>query len=78
MAVQRDPEILPALEEENLSTKEVPAAEPEDEVILERDGIHFINSRVLNPDRETKKTLDRTFLNLVESLIDPPHPGAPH
>jgi hypothetical protein len=61
METQREPEILPA---------------PEDEVILERDGLHIINSRALNPDAETKKTLDHQFLNLVESLINPPKSGA--
>ena len=77
MEAQCDPEILPALEAETLLAEEVPEVEPEDEVILERDGIHYVNSRALNPDKETKKTLDHNFLNLVESLINPPHSGRP-
>jgi hypothetical protein len=40
-----------------------------DEVILEKGGIHFINSKVLNPDRETEKDLDADFRKLVDSVI---------
>jgi hypothetical protein len=40
-----------------------------DEVILEKGGIHFINSKAFNPDRETEKNLDADFRKLVDSVI---------
>jgi hypothetical protein len=73
----RNPEILGVLEDDEAPAEEVLPVEPEEEVILERDGIHVINSRILNPDGEIQKTLDHKFLNLVESLIKPPGAGAP-
>ncbi|MDR1618181.1 MAG: hypothetical protein LBS06_03930 [Treponema sp.] len=39
------------------------------EVILEQDGVHYINRRAMTPDRETIKKLDRDFLNLVNSVL---------
>jgi hypothetical protein len=73
----QNPEVLEALETDEVPAEEVLPVEPEEEAILERDGIHVVNSRVLNPDGETKKTLDHQFLNLVESLIKPPGSIAP-
>jgi hypothetical protein len=45
--------------------------EPPEEVILERDGIHYINSRFMDPGAETKKNLDQKFLDLIDSVINP-------
>jgi hypothetical protein len=70
----QNPEVLPALKEEDAPEELLPE-EPEEDVILERDGLHVVNSRVLNPDGETKKALDRKFLDLVESIIKPPSSG---
>jgi hypothetical protein len=76
----QDPEILTAMEEADLPLTPPPAEEPEDrpadEVILERNGIHYINNRMLNPDKDTEKALNPKFLNLVESVIKPAAPGA--
>jgi hypothetical protein len=49
---------------------------PPDEVILERDGIHYINSRFMHPGEETEKTLDKKFLDLIDSVINPDSPAA--
>jgi hypothetical protein len=38
-------------------------------VILERDGVHYIDRRVMTPDRETVKKLDQDFLGLVNSVL---------
>jgi hypothetical protein len=74
----REPEVLPVFEEADTPPGETAAGEaPGDSVILERDGIHFISNRALNPDTDTEKTLDPKFLNLVESVIKPTAPGAP-
>jgi hypothetical protein len=74
---KKDPEVLQSLGGDEPPEGEALSGEPEDEVILERNGIHVINSRVLHPDKETKKTLDLQFLNLVESVIKPEKPGTP-
>jgi hypothetical protein len=44
---------------------------PINETILERNGLHVINSRVFSPDRETEKNLDSDFKKLVDSVIGP-------
>jgi hypothetical protein len=74
----QEPEILTAFEEADIPVTETASGEPPaDLVILERDGIHYINNRVLNPDKDTEKALNPNFLNLVKSLIKPAAPGAP-
>jgi hypothetical protein len=81
----RNPEILTAAEEVGIPPAPPPDREPADgpadspggEVILERNGIHYINNRMLNPDKDTEKTLNPKFLNLVESVIKPVSPGSP-
>jgi hypothetical protein len=50
--------------------------DPPEQVILERDGIHYINSRFINPGEETKKNLDKKFLDLVDSVIKSENPDA--
>ncbi|MDR1318269.1 MAG: hypothetical protein LBJ90_01475 [Treponema sp.] len=45
------------------------AESPISEVVLERNGIHFINNRVFSPDKETEKNLDPDFRKLVDSVI---------
>jgi hypothetical protein len=39
------------------------------DVILEQDGIHYVNHSVMTPDRKTIKNLDQDFLNLVDSVL---------
>ncbi|MDR1025232.1 MAG: hypothetical protein LBL56_05845, partial [Treponema sp.] len=46
-----------------------PLAEPGGEPIHEQDGIHLINSDILDPSQETSQALDPKFLRLVESII---------
>jgi hypothetical protein len=69
MEPRRDPEVLLPPEDDEGPAAAAPDAEPEDDVILEQDGIHVINKRVLNPDTEIQKNLDPKFLDLVESII---------
>jgi hypothetical protein len=87
-AITGDPEILQALDDndgfpagespaENRTDAADPADDMPEEVILERDGIHYINSRFFNPQGETAKNLDQKFLDLVESVSPAPDPGAP-
>ncbi|MDR2158980.1 MAG: hypothetical protein LBP23_02810 [Treponema sp.] len=38
-------------------------------VILEQDGVHYIDRRIMTPDRETVKKLDQDFLGLVNSVL---------
>ncbi|GHV63659.1 hypothetical protein AGMMS49587_14400 [Spirochaetia bacterium] len=42
---------------------------PEDDVIQERDGVHFINDSVFKPDRDVEKNLDSKFKDLVDSVL---------
>jgi hypothetical protein len=70
---KQEPDILSPIEE----AADEAVDELTDEVILDRDGIHYINSRVLNPDKDTEKTLDPKFLDLVDSVMKPATPGAP-
>jgi hypothetical protein len=71
----REPEYLkPSVDAYELSAPEKPEASfqeesPISEVILERNGIHFINNHVFNPDKETEKNLDSDFRKLVDSVI---------
>jgi hypothetical protein len=51
-------------------------AYPPEEVILERDGIYYINSRFMNPGEETEKNLDQKFFDLIDSVINPESPPA--
>jgi xanthine dehydrogenase molybdopterin-binding subunit B len=67
----QDPEVLTALPAEDVPGAETLSEEVEDEIILERDGIHYINNQVLHPDEDTEKALDPKFLDLVESVIKP-------
>ncbi|MDR1444286.1 MAG: hypothetical protein LBI94_05360 [Treponema sp.] len=46
-----------------------PLTEPGGEPIHEQDGIHLINSDILDPTLETSQTLDPKFLRLVESIL---------
>ncbi|MDR2258007.1 MAG: hypothetical protein LBE14_02535 [Treponema sp.] len=79
--INQDPEILTALEDAEIPPVETspwkPEGEPAEGVILERDGVHYINHRVLNPDEDTEKILNPQFLNLVESVMKPAAPGVP-
>jgi hypothetical protein len=68
---------LGAFEEEWPAAHELSPENPVKEVILERDGIHYIDNQVLNPDGETVKALDQKFLDLVDSVINPVTPNAP-
>jgi hypothetical protein len=51
-----------------LETEEEASAE--DGIILERDGVSYINESALQPDKETLKGLDRNFKNLVDSILN--------
>ncbi|MDR0669166.1 MAG: hypothetical protein LBF95_03705 [Treponema sp.] len=46
-----------------------PLPEPGEGPIQEHDGIHLINSDILDPTLETTRKLDPKFLHLVESII---------
>jgi hypothetical protein len=39
--------------------------------ILERDGVHFINSCLFSPDTETLENMDENFKDLVNSVVKP-------
>ena len=39
-------------------------------VIMERDGIIYINERVLAPDKKTLKGLDRNFKRLIDAILN--------
>jgi hypothetical protein len=39
------------------------------DVILEQDGVHYINRSVMTPDRKMIKNLDQDFLSLVDSVL---------
>jgi hypothetical protein len=39
------------------------------DVILEQDGVHYVNRSVMTPDRKTIKNLDQDFLSLVDSVL---------
>ncbi|MDR1279120.1 MAG: hypothetical protein LBK02_10245 [Treponema sp.] len=43
--------------------------EPQQEIILEENGIHLINNQALSPGTAAQEPLDPEFLNLVESVI---------
>ncbi|MDR0624073.1 MAG: hypothetical protein LBG10_06540 [Treponema sp.] len=73
--INREPEILSALEDEDLGFSETPMENPAELVILERNGIHYINNRALHPDEDTEKSLNPKFLSLVESVIKPDGKG---
>jgi hypothetical protein len=76
--INQEPEILTAFEEADIPITETSSGEhPAEAVILERDGIHYINNRALNPDKDAEKNLDTKFLNLVESVMKPAAPGVP-
>jgi hypothetical protein len=67
-----EPEVLNILEDESPVDDIADVEELSDtaeEIILEKNGIHFINSNVLSPDRETEKNLDAEFRKLVDSVI---------
>jgi hypothetical protein len=53
-----------------------PLEAPAEEVILERDGIHYINSRFMDPGEEAEKNLDKKFLDLIDSVVNPEDIGA--
>jgi hypothetical protein len=59
-SLNHDPELLPAA-----SGNKTLAIQ---EVILERNGLHFINANMLKPDRKTQAALDRDFRELVDSV----------
>jgi hypothetical protein len=73
---EQEPEILRVFEEGAAEYAPAPDT-PVKEVILERDGIHYIDNRALKPDGETVKALDQKFLDLVDSVIKAAHTGAP-
>jgi hypothetical protein len=67
-----EPELLQAVSGDDSAPP--PSAEPEapeegaGDVILEQDGVNYINPSVFMPDRKTEESLDRDFQNLVDSL----------
>jgi hypothetical protein len=50
-----------------------PATENEngtsENVILEREGVHYIDNSVFDPNKETENNLDPEFKKLVDSVI---------
>jgi hypothetical protein len=62
-------EALP--EEENGQLLEEAEEEPgENDVIEEREGVHYISKDILNPHPEVEKNLNQDFKNLVDSVIN--------
>jgi hypothetical protein len=61
-ASNQRPKILKALDGE-------PAAASTGDVIQERNGVHFINTGIFNPGKDTEKNLDSGFKNLVDSVL---------
>jgi hypothetical protein len=49
----------------------VTGSEEEDvsEVIEEREGVHYVNSEILNQNPETEKNLNRDLKTLIDSVI---------
>ncbi|MDR3248274.1 MAG: hypothetical protein LBT39_05755, partial [Treponema sp.] len=45
-------------------------ADPNGPPIQEQNGVHQINSEILDPDQESTRRLDQKFLNLVESILN--------
>ncbi|GHU88280.1 hypothetical protein FACS189476_05130 [Spirochaetia bacterium] len=41
----------------------------DDEVIQERDGVHFISNSVFESGKDMEKNLDSEFKNLVDSVL---------
>jgi hypothetical protein len=50
-----------------------PLPEPGEGPVQEQDGIHLVNSDILDPTLETTRNLDPKFLRLVESIIGREH-----
>jgi hypothetical protein len=55
-------------EVEVLAVQDVDDTE-ENTVIAKRNGVPYINERILTPDKKTEKSLDRNFKQLVESVL---------
>jgi hypothetical protein len=72
--INRAPEVLTAPEGEDAPVLEDLPEELTEEIILEQDGVHYINSQALKADTDTEKALDLEFLNLVESVTKPQDP----
>jgi hypothetical protein len=76
--IAEDPEILPVLIEDTAPGGEEPhLIDAAEEVILEQDGIPYVNSQALSPGGKAAKALDQKFLNLVDSLVKPEGPDGP-
>jgi hypothetical protein len=41
----------------------------DDDVIQERDGVHFINNSIFEPGKDMEKNLDSKFKDLVDSVL---------
>jgi hypothetical protein len=77
-SIAGDPEMLPVLIEEAVPAgEETRLIDTAEEVIMEQDGIPYVNNQAIIPGRKTAKTLDQKFLTLVDSLIKPADPGGP-
>lgn len=59
-------------DDESLPDLEIPqdSDENEDEFILERDGVNYINESLLSPDKKTLEKLDQDFQDLIDSVLD--------
>jgi hypothetical protein len=53
-----------------LETGEAPEEAGADGVIVERDGVLYINESVRNPGRKNRKGLDRNFKNLIDAILN--------
>jgi hypothetical protein len=56
--------------EEALPDLEIPPDSGEEEYILERDGVSYINESLLSPDRKILEKLDQDFQDLIDSVLD--------
>ncbi|MDR2618006.1 MAG: hypothetical protein LBC62_03960 [Treponema sp.] len=66
-----DLEILEPLQDDEIAIEEIPTEPEADEnqVIEEREGVHYINKTALNISAETIKDLNQDFKDLVDSII---------
>ena len=46
------------------------ASPPDGKIILDRDGIHFVNGSLLSRDKKNEPDMDADFKNLVESVLN--------
>ncbi|MDR3122801.1 MAG: hypothetical protein LBU16_03370 [Treponema sp.] len=69
LAVEDEDEDAPTAPE-YLETEQAPEETVSGGVVMERDGVIYINENILSPDKETLKGLDRNVKNLIDSILN--------